>query len=149
MNIDSNGVHEIVAEIWESMLGLQIEPVSEPAQPSGREISASVQITGGWQGAFIVECPAQSAAAFTAAMLGMDDGEEPSEGDIHDVIGELANMAGGNLKAVVGEESRLSLPTVATGSNLDINVVGATEVVRSEYRAGGAVFTVAVVARSQ
>lgn len=149
MNIDSNGVHEIVAEIWESMLGLQIEPVTDLDVPVGREISASVQITGGWQGAFIVECPTASAAAFTAAMLGMDDGEEPSESDIHDVVGELANMAGGNLKAVVGEESRLSLPTVASGSNLDINVLGATEVVRTDYRAGGAAFTVAVVARSQ
>ncbi|QGG94759.1 chemotaxis protein CheX [Actinomarinicola tropica] len=148
MNIDSDGVHQIVEEIWQSMLGLDIEPADLPVDDGGREICAAVQITGGWQGAFIIECPEASAVAFTSAMLGYEEGEEPSEGEVHDVVGELANMAGGNLKAIVGEESRLSLPTVAAGSGLDLNVLGATEVVRVGYTAGGSTFGVVVVARS-
>lgn len=148
MNIDSDGVQQIVEEIWQSMLGLDIEPADVPEDDGGREVCAAVQITGGWQGAFIIECPEASATAFAVAMLGYEDGEEPSEPEIHDVVGELANMAGGNLKAIVGEESRLSLPTVASGSGLDLNVLGATELVRSGYRAGGSTFAVVVVARS-
>lgn len=148
MNIDSDGVHQIVEEIWQSMLGLDIETADLPADDGGREICAAVQITGGWQGAFIIECPEASAVAFTAAMLGYEDGDQPAEAEVHDVVGELANMAGGNLKAIVGEESRLSLPTVAAGSGLDLNVLGATEVVRTGYTAGGATFGVVVVARS-
>lgn len=148
MNIDSDGVKQIVDEIWQSMLGLEVEDGAPAGDSDGREICAAVQITGGWQGAFIIECPEASAVAFTAAMLGYEDGEEPSEPEVHDVVGELANMAGGNLKAIVGEESRLSLPTVASGAGLDLAILGASELVRSDYVAGGAPFGVVVVARS-
>ena len=130
------------------MLGLEIEPSPSSAADGGREVCAAVQITGGWQGAFIIECPEASAVVFAAAMLGYEDGEEPSEPEVHDVVGELANMAGGNLKAIVGEESRLSLPTVASGAGLDLNILGATELVRADFLAGGAPFSIVVVARS-
>jgi len=112
--IDAAGVHQIVAEIWESMLGLPVE-ASDEACGGGREVRAAVQITGGWEGAFIIECPEASAVAFTVAMLGYEAGEEPEPSEVHDVVGELANMAGGNLKAIVAAESRLSLPTVTVG----------------------------------
>lgn len=148
MNIDSDGVQQIVEEIWTSMLGMDVESAAAAVDDGGREICAAVQITGGWQGAFIIECPEASALAFTAAMLGYEDGDVPPEPEVHDVVGELANMAGGNLKAIVGEESRLSLPTVASGAGLDINILGATELVRLDLVAGGSPFCVVVVARS-
>jgi chemotaxis protein CheX len=145
--IDAAGVEGIVAEIWESMLGLPIGPAELPDEP-GRELRAAVQITGGWEGAFIIECPESSARAFTAAMLGEDDPGAIDAAEVLDVVGELANMAGGNLKAVVAAESRLSLPTVTAGRDLDLSVLGASEVVRSRFVAGGSTFTVVVVARS-
>lgn len=145
--IDSAGVHGIVAEIWESILGLAIE-ATDSAGEGGREVRAAVQIAGGWEGAVIVECPESSARAFTAAMLGEDDPDALDVGEVHDVMGELANMAGGNLKALVAGESRLSLPTVAAGRDLDLAVLGASELVRNRYTADGLPFTVVVVARS-
>ncbi len=145
--IDADGVHGIVAEIWESILGLVIEP-TDTACEGGREVRAAVQISGGWEGALIVECPESSARAFTAAMLGEDDPDGLDVGEVHDVMGELANMAGGNLKALVATESRLSLPTVAAGRDLDLAVLGASELVRSRYVADGIPFTIVVVARS-
>lgn len=148
MNIDNDGVQQIVDEIWTSMLGLDVAPGPGASGGGGREVCAAVQITGGWQGAFIIECPERSAAAFAAAMLGYDEGEVPPESEVHDVVGELANMGGGNLKAIVGEESKLSLPTVASGAGLDLSVLGATEVVRLDLVAGDAPFAVVVVARS-
>lgn len=145
--IDAAGIEEIVAEIWESMLGLTIEP-AEAVSDGGRELRAAVQITGGWEGAFIIECPEASARAFTAAMLGEDDPDGLDQAEVHDVMGELANMAGGNLKAIVAADSRLSLPTVTAGRDLDLNVLGASELVRSRFAADGSPFTVVVVARS-
>lgn len=149
MNVDTASVEEIVIEIFDSMLGLGIGPAAPAPEDGRREIGSAVQITGSWQGAFILECPETSAVAFTQAMLGYEADEAPSETEIHDVIGELANVAGGNLKALVGGESNLSLPTVVAGSGLDLSVLGASEIVRSHYTAGGEPFTVAVVARSQ
>ena len=148
MTIDHEGVREIVAEIWESMLGLGIDAAPAAVDDGGREVCAAVQITGAWEGAFLLECPEASARRFATAMLGYDGGELPSASEVHDVIGELANMAGGNLKAAIGGESRLSLPTVAAGTDLDLNVVGATEVVRTDYTSDGAPFSVVGVARS-
>lgn len=145
--IDAAGVEAIVAEIWESMLGLPVEAADAIAE-AGREMRAAVQITGGWEGAFIIECPEASARAFTAAMLGEDDPDSIETAEVHDVIGELANMAGGNLKAIVAADSRLSLPTVTAGRDLDLNVLGASELVRSHLVAGGSRFSVVVVARS-
>lgn len=148
MTVPAGEVHNIVAEIWESMLGLPVE-LGTDASParSGREVAAAVQITGGWEGAVIIECDEAVADAFTRAMLGLDD-EEPSESDVHDVMGELANMAGGNVKAMVGDETRLSLPTVVVGEALDLSVPGATTLVSSTFVAEGLAFEVVVMARA-
>jgi chemotaxis protein CheX len=145
--IDAEGVEQIVAEIWESMLGLPIA-AADVVSEGGRELRAAVQITGGWDGAFIIELPEASARAFTAAMLGEDDPDALDAAEVHDVVGELANMAGGNLKSIVAADSRLSLPTVTAGRDLDLNVLGASELVRSRFAADGSPFTVVVVARS-
>lgn len=149
MSIDSSSVHDIVTEIWESMLGLEIAvAVPPPAPPPPhREVCAAVQITGGWEGAVVVACDETVAASFTAVMLGLDDDEPAAESDIHDVMGELANMAGGNLKAVVGREAQLSLPTVVVGSDLDISVPGAAVAVREVYTAGEDRFSITVMAK--
>ncbi|MGY6499432.1 MAG: chemotaxis protein CheX [Acidimicrobiales bacterium] len=147
MTIDTAAVHEIVTEIWESMLGLEISTVADDTTQSGREVYAAVQITGAWEGALIIECLEPTASAFTAAMLGMED-EEPAESDVHDVMGELANMAGGNLKAIVGSEARLSLPTVVVGADLDLSVPGASVAVRQAFLAGDSPFTVVIMAKA-
>jgi chemotaxis protein CheX len=148
MTVPAGEVHNIVAEIWESMLGLPVDHGPDDAirQP-GREVFAAVQITGGWEGAVIIECDEAAADSFTRAMLGLED-EEPSESDVHDVMGELANMAGGNVKAMVGDETRLSLPTVVVGEHLDLSVPGADTLVSSNFLAGGVVFTVVVMAKA-
>jgi chemotaxis protein CheX len=147
MNIPTGEVEGIVAEIWESMLGLPVETGAEDAPRRGREVFAAVQITGAWEGAVIVECDEEAAATFTTAMLGLDD-EEPAESDIHDVMGELANMAGGNVKAMVAGDTRLSLPTVVVGRQLDLSVPGAERLVTSSFVADGASFSVVVMAKN-
>jgi hypothetical protein len=49
-------------------------------------------------------------------VLGLEAGE-PAEVDIHDVMGELVNIIGGNLKGMIGDAEvgwRLSLPLVSS-----------------------------------
>jgi chemotaxis protein CheX len=148
MTIQPAVVHDIVVEIWETMLGLEASPTaSEPPADRGREVCAAVQVTGTWEGAAVIECPEAVAASFTAAMLGLDD-EEPAEGDVHDVMGELANMVGGNLKAVIGGETQLSLPTVVVGADLDLSVPGASVDFAACYEAGEHPFRVVVLAHT-
>jgi chemotaxis protein CheX len=148
MTVPAGEVHEIVAEIWESMLGLPVElgPDEKPTA-SRREVYAAVQITGAWDGAVIIECDEAAADAFARAMLGLED-ESPTESDVHDVMGELANMAGGNVKAMVGEDTRLSLPTVVVGEHLDLSVPGATTLVSTNFVADAVPFSVVVMAKA-
>jgi chemotaxis protein CheX len=47
-------------------------------------------------------------------LLGVQEADVSLE-DMRDAAGELANMTGGGLKALMPQPSRLSLPTVATG----------------------------------
>lgn len=148
MTIDEHVVHEIVGEIWGSMLGLDTAPIEVCApEDLAREVRGAVQITGAWEGAVVFECGEAVAAAFTAAMLGLED-EEAEEADVHDVVGELANMLGGNLKAVVGSEARLSLPTVVVGANLEISVPGSVVQSKTAYGTDAGCFSIVVVAKA-
>jgi chemotaxis protein CheX len=55
--------------------------------------------------------------AITSSFLMMDV-EEINE-DVHDAVGEIANMLGGNVKAILSEKGRdidLSLPSTIAGS---------------------------------
>lgn len=147
MTIDQHVVHEIVGEIWESMLGLEIAPIEDCEPPAvSREVRAAVQITGAWEGGVVIECDEQAASAFTAAMLGLGD-DKPDESDIHDVAGELANMVGGNVKAVIGVETRLSLPTVVIGAQLEMSVPGSVVQTQTAFVTDAGCFSVQVVTK--
>ena len=78
-----------------------------------------VRLTSGWNGAVLMECDKAQACRFTARFLSMD---APDSVDdlVRDVLGELANMIGGNLKCVLKGGMRLSLPSVieTDGDNL-------------------------------
>ncbi len=44
---------------------------------------------------------------------------------MRDVLGELANMIGGNLKSLLGSGIRLSMPSVVDGVSYSVRVCGA------------------------
>ena len=44
--------------------------------------------------------------------------------DVRDVLGELANMIGGNIKCAVASGLRLSMPSVTDGSDYGVRVFG-------------------------
>lgn len=106
----------IAQDIWSTVLGLTLSAI--PASPSGppREsiLTGSVAIDGAWQGMVVVQC--STALARRAASV-MFERELDSLGrdDVRDAMGELANMVGGNVKALLPAPSRLALPIVGEG----------------------------------
>lgn len=146
MSIDRGVIDEIVTEIWSSMLDFQLSEAGSGVDQTGhRQVRAAVQLTGGWEGTVVIECDQTVARVFTAAMTGAD--ESPGDAEVQDVMGELANMIGGNLKAVIGAPTQLSMPTVVVGTDLDLSVLGATELVHVSYACGGGVFSILVMSR--
>lgn len=49
-------------------------------------------------------------------LLGMDAGEPVSEADLVDAFGEVANVVGGNLKALLPVQGKLTIPAVSRQS---------------------------------
>jgi chemotaxis protein CheX len=147
MHIDSEDLHRIVEDIWSSMLGLAVRGSTRSELPEdGRTLSATVQITGSWQGAVSVACPEGTARSFAAVMFGLEDGEA-GDADVHDAIGELTNMTGGNVKSLVEGPASLSLPTVTEGRQLRVTVPGSQLLHHTLFEAEELPFSVTVVSR--
>jgi chemotaxis protein CheX len=107
---------QVMASVWDTMLELPllVRPTdqAEDFNPGcGPVVSGSIGIAGSWEGRVTLVAPRTFAAKCTALML-----ECPVEGlsdaDVGDAWGELVNMVGGHLKALVPPVSTLGLPAV-------------------------------------
>ena len=120
----------IAEQVWSSYLDPEstgpLVPV--PAQRQAEEVSASVSVSGAWQGHVIVTCSDTASRRVAGALLGMEV-DELTLADIADAVGELANIIGGNVKSLLPEPSALSLPHVLTsGGHGNVHWPSVTEV---------------------
>jgi chemotaxis protein CheX len=146
MQVTNEDINTIVTEIWSSMLGLEAGPNGHNVpDPESLRVAASVQITGSWNGAVEMQFTSELAKQLAEAMLGVP-ADELTDEDVADVVGELANMAGGNLKTLTEGTCSLSLPTVTEGRNLRTAYPGSTVVTAVAFECEGSPFKVAVVA---
>jgi chemotaxis protein CheX len=117
--------------IWSAIMGADEEPqLLPPTDPfDGPTVTACVHITGGWQGSVAVVLPSALADEVASAMFCLP-AAELSRDEVLDAVGELANIAGGNVKGAIEESCALSLPVVAEGSSYTLALPG-TRVTRS------------------
>ena len=62
----------IVESVYQTMLGLDITPSSEPWVPTMDRLSASVQFSGEWNGAVLIQCSHQMACQLAGRYLSME-----------------------------------------------------------------------------
>jgi hypothetical protein len=123
--LDEAAVHEIADQAWTALVGEEEFLLPLPAPLPADTLSAWVTIRGPWNGAVVVTCGRDTADELTRALL---RGHAPAvleAEDVEDALGEIANVVGGNVKAVLPGPSALGLPeTGATppvaGSPADI-----------------------------
>ncbi|GAA1800896.1 hypothetical protein GCM10009682_23180 [Luedemannella flava] len=107
---------DIVGQVWSSYLDTEgTDPLIPIEESPSTDIVASVSITGGWSGHVVVSCSDAAAKQAAAAFL-MMDATEVSADDVTDVLGELANIVGGNVKSMLPASSMVSLPQVVNVS---------------------------------
>jgi chemotaxis protein CheX len=111
---DTFDIEQIVAEVFGSFLGEDGLPELAPPFDDHLPVTASVSITGGWEGHVVLGCTDDGARAAAAVLLAMDQADIV-EADIADAIGELVNMVGGNIKSLLPGPSALTLPLVSLG----------------------------------
>ena len=113
VEVNENDLAEMVEQVWESYLDPEgispLIPTYDENQPS--EVHSSVSITGSWTGYIVYASSTQAARRAAAAFLAMEV-DEISQEDLSDVLGELANIVGGNVKAMLPPGAFLSLPQV-------------------------------------
>jgi CheY-specific phosphatase CheX len=128
-------IKDIARTIWATLFELPLEDGDSAQLGPESTVTSCVQIDGAWHGAVVLQCPLTLARTLTAAMFQADTAPELDE--VHDALGELTNMLGGNVKALLPGPSRISLPAVAVGSDYHMSVVGTNAVTSLSFTCDG------------
>ncbi|MGY1744733.1 chemotaxis protein CheX [Blastococcus sp. SYSU D00695] len=113
--IDAATIESIAAEAWISLVGEDEVLVPLPAPLPADTLSSWVDVVGPWTGSVVLTASRATAEALSRALLRDSAPAELEEEDVVDAFGEIANVVGGSVKAVLPGHSALSLPSVGTG----------------------------------
>ncbi len=135
-------IKEIAASIWETLFSLPLDSEPGGVLADGSLVTGCVQIDGAWHGAVMLQCSEELAGQLAGELY---DASAPNPDEVRDTIGELTNMLAGNIKALLPEPSRISLPTVALGADYAITVVGTQAVAAVPFRCAGSLLVVTLL----
>ena len=125
----ASSISATVKEVFDTMLSMTVDIYLEnpPPLPEGLRIVGSVGFAGQVTGNMPLQMNDTFAHLLTANMLGMKVEEIESAEEVEDVIGELSNMIGGDLKSRFCDldlPCELSVPSITVGRDFRIEQVG-------------------------
>lgn len=138
MDFSKDTILQIAGDVWSLVLELDIEPddaLTVPAVKTGF-VTGCVTISGAWEGTVVLDCGADLAKQAAAIMFEMEAEEIEAE-EIRDAVGELVNMLGGNIKSLLPEPCKLSLPVVVQGQDYSTNIPGSQVIGQATFRCQG------------
>ena len=110
----SDTLEGLVSLAWTTFIGFELVRIDEP-EPVSPVVCSSISISGPSNATVLFFAEYDLAHLGTSAVLGMAP-QEVSDPDVHDVMGEIVNIIGGNLKGIVSDSAQewgLSLPVVS------------------------------------
>ena len=146
MTASDDDIREIAASIWETLFTSGLTPATSTAFDGEPVVTGCVHIDGAWQGAVTLQCGEQLAGLLAAALFQAD---APIKEEVWDAIGELTNMLAGNIKALLPQPSRISLPTVAFGSDYALTVMSTAPVAVVPLRSNDLPLVVTLLQRTE
>ncbi|MFN8651630.1 MAG: chemotaxis protein CheX [Gemmatimonadales bacterium] len=141
-------IAQVASVVWDSVLGLHLDRRRELPAGHTRMVAGSVQFTGAWEGAVIIETTAEFARQAAATMFGVE-ATAATTADTQDAMGELANMTGGNVKSLLPEPCRLSLPTVIEGDDFSTGFPGGELLTTVAFECQGAPLVVRLIKKRE
>lgn len=111
MSIHQEHIVDIVKNIWSTTFSLSAEWVESDGGEHPFFLNSEIRIDGPWSGIVNVYC-GEKTIYLLASTIFQKDKHDLSDQEIFDVMGEVTNMIGGNLKALLPSPSNLSLPKV-------------------------------------
>ena len=130
-----NEIEQLTTSIWDAILHLPVVADGTPLPTDVQTMNACVHITGAWRGAVALSCGKEMASEAAEIMFGLES-NTASKVEMEDAVGELVNMIGGNVKALLPESCQLSLPAVVQGSSYTVRVPGSRLVSQVPFRCG-------------
>jgi chemotaxis protein CheX len=121
--INTEMLAQTVESVFITMMNLEVVPGERVWSPSQDQLTSAVHLSGIWNGALLLECNRRQACQFAGRFLSMDPPEAVND-DVRDVLGELANMIGGNMKSAMATGLTLSMPSVTDGNDYGVRVCG-------------------------
>jgi CheY-specific phosphatase CheX len=126
-------------EVFDTMLSMELTEKDHQELTGASRIVGSVSLAGSVSGTVNIHVSDTFASLITANMLGMELDEIDSDEEVHDVIGELSNMIGGDLKSHLcdaGFTCELSIPSITSGKDFSIESKGwaVNEIVYFQYQ---------------
>ena len=144
MSADKPDLLAATGEIFDAMLGLELEPLNGHSLPNEPDkVTASVGLSGGWNGAVVFECSRQTACMLAGAMLAIEFDE--FDNDVKDVVGEITNMVAGNVSRSLTGSPALAPPCIVEGSDYSMDVLGVKQLAQQILICGQKPITVKVL----
>jgi chemotaxis protein CheX len=143
--IQPSELAQIVESVFATMLSLEVSECAAPWFANRDRLTAAVHMAGDWNGAVLLECDPRQACRFASLFLSMEP-RETVDDVVRDVLGELVNMIGGNMKSVLMRGIQLSMPSVVDGSDYCLRICGGKVRDRLAFQCAEGTFWVAVVA---
>jgi CheY-specific phosphatase CheX len=124
-------IDDAVITLFDTMLAIEIHPSKRGAHFKANEtqVIGMVGLAGSVTGVVCLRVTESFAGRLAEAMMGIGP-HDVTEGDVSDVIGELANISAGKLKSCFrrpGHACSLSLPTIIRGHAIDLESMSGTE----------------------
>ena len=134
-------VNNQTVEVFGMMLSMALETSEDDLKSAldGDRLVGAVNFVGPLMGNFSIHVGREFSRQMTAAMLGIEQEEVEGKDDVKDVISELCNIIGGNLKSKFcdsGMVCELSTPTLTAGSNFKIKIKDMVRQDRFSFRYG-------------
>ena len=131
----NKAIVDSITEVFDTMLSMEVEFFKQVRQSYlyGERILGSVNLVGTLMGIVNIQVSQEFSREITRAILGIEDGEIEGIDEIKDVVGEVCNMVGGNLKSNLcdaGLTCKLSTPVLTTGKDYECNT---RDMTRNEY----------------
>ena len=131
-----------VIDVFYTMLSMEVEYIPEVPDSFKEEkrTVGTVSFAGDVDGLFNIQVNDSFARKMTAAMLGMEEEEVEGEEEIFDVIREMSNIIGGNLKSTfvdAGLQCALSVPSIANGLDFRVEALNIIKTQRFLFHVDG------------
>ncbi len=134
-------IEESVIDVFDTMLSIELEKIETRPQEQrgGERLVGAITFAGSVLGIISVDVSQEFARIMTASMMGGEPEEVEDDEEIKDLLGELSNIIGGNLKSQFSDKGMvcaISTPSITSGADFVIESLSMETYHQFGFKAG-------------